>query len=157
HVPLPWDISCILRGHSCVPYPRRDQNSGPLSGKGDRTKKRVARIVLTPARHPSDNSHTMRALHDRPTAGRTCAGGIMVEPQTSKLRQVIEDTAALLRRFHGRSLGEQNTKASLIEPVLQALGWAIRDADEVHREYKPQPKDNPVDYALTLLRKPRLF
>jgi hypothetical protein len=63
----------------------------------------------------------------------------------------------LLRRFQGQSLGEQNTKASLIEPLLEALGWSIRDPDEVHREFKPTPKDCPVDYALSLLRKPRLF
>src|SRR5262249_36421682 len=81
----------------------------------------------------------------------------MTEQQTTALQGVIKDTVALIRRFQERGLGEQNTKASLIEPVLEALGWAIRDPDEVHREYKPTPKDNPVDYALTLLRTPRLF
>jgi hypothetical protein len=47
------------------------------------------------------------------------------------------------------------TSSSLIEPVLEALGWDVRDPDEVFREFKPTPKDNPVDYALLLLRKPR--
>jgi hypothetical protein len=54
-------------------------------------------------------------------------------------------------------LGEQNTKATLIDPVLEALGWDIRDPDEVHREFKPHSQDKPVDYALSILRKPRLF
>ena len=38
-----------------------------------------------------------------------------------------------------RTFNEQNTKASLIEPVLRALGWDPNDPDEVYREYKPKP------------------
>lgn len=60
-------------------------------------------------------------------------------------------------RGQGKSVGEENTKAGLIEPILEALGWDIRDPDEVHREYRRLPSDNPVDYALLLLRNPRLF
>lgn len=75
--------------------------------------------------------------------------------------QIIEDAIALAagkaKRFGDRRLGEQNTKASLIEPVLEALGWDIRDPDEVHREFRPKGKDSPVDYALKLIRKPRLI
>jgi len=55
------------------------------------------------------------------------------------------------------SIGEQNTKAALIEPLLAALGWDIEDIDEVSREYRRKPQDNPVDYALFMLRSPRLF
>jgi hypothetical protein len=76
---------------------------------------------------------------------------------SDKLESAIETVAAKVRRFKSRPIGEQNTKASLIEPILEALGWDIRDPDEVHREFKPTPKDSPVDYALKLLRKPRLF
>jgi hypothetical protein len=54
-------------------------------------------------------------------------------------------------------VGESNTKAGLIEPVIAALGWDVLDPDEVHREYRRRPVDNPVDYALLLLRTPRLF
>lgn len=57
----------------------------------------------------------------------------------------------------GRAVGEENTKAGLIEPILDALGWDIRDPDEVHREYRRLSNDNPVDYALLLLRTPRLL
>lgn len=75
----------------------------------------------------------------------------------SKLVEAIDAVVAKVRKFQDRALGEQNTKASLIEPILEALGWDIRDPDEVHREFKPTPRDCPVDYALKLLRKPRLF
>jgi hypothetical protein len=81
----------------------------------------------------------------------------MTAKQLAQLEDAIKKTAALIQRFQGRALGEQNTKASLIEPILEALGWATRDPDEVHREFKPTTKDSPVDYALSLLRKPRLF
>ncbi len=74
-----------------------------------------------------------------------------------RLLTAIDSVVAKVRKYQDRGLGEQNTKASLIEPVLEALGWDIRDPDEVHREFKPTSKDCPVDYALKLLRKPRLF
>jgi predicted type IV restriction endonuclease len=93
----------------------------------------------------------------RAHARQARAEGSMTEQQDSELHQAIERTVALIGRYQDRVLGEQNTKASLIEPILEALGWAIRDPDEVHREYKSKPKDNPVDYALSLLREPRLF
>jgi Restriction Enzyme Adenine Methylase Associated len=57
----------------------------------------------------------------------------------------------------GRAVGEANTKAGLIEPILEGLGWNIADPDEVHREYRRLPSDNPVDYALLVLRTPRLL
>ena len=60
-------------------------------------------------------------------------------------------------RSQGRNVGEQNTKAGLVEPILEGLGWDIRDPDEVHREYRRLSSDNPVDYALLLRRTPRLF
>lgn len=81
----------------------------------------------------------------------------MNEKQKARLEETVNKTVLLIQRFRDRDLGEQNTKASLIDPILDALGWDIRDPDEVHREYKPTSKDCPVDYALALLRKPRLF
>jgi hypothetical protein len=73
------------------------------------------------------------------------------------LLDVISAVSAKVKKFGDRGLGEQNTKASLIEPMLECLGWDIRDPDEVHREFRPTGKDSPVDYALKLMRKPRLF
>ena len=77
--------------------------------------------------------------------------------------QALTDTLAELRarieriRRRKESIGEQNTKAVLIEPLLSALGWNLRDLDDVIREYKYKPPDNPVDYALFILRSPCLF
>jgi hypothetical protein len=81
----------------------------------------------------------------------------MTEQRVSVPQSTIREVVEKIRRFQDRNLGEQNTKASLIEPILEALGWDIRDPDEVHREFKPTTPDKPVDYCLTLLRKPRLL
>jgi hypothetical protein len=69
---------------------------------------------------------------------------------------LVEQLRTKITRYHA-PLGEQNTKAALIEPLLRALGWDVEDVDEVHREYKARAMDNPVDYALMLERKPVLF
>ena len=74
-----------------------------------------------------------------------------------KLRQTLEDVAERVERYRGAHIGEQNTKATLIVPVLRALGWNVEDLDEVHLEYKFKSQDRPVDYALMLQRKPVLF
>ncbi len=71
------------------------------------------------------------------------------------LAQVGEDIERLRQRR--KRIGEQDTKGSLIDPVLSALGWNLRDPDEVSREYRRKPQDNPVDFALFLLRSPCLF
>ncbi len=81
----------------------------------------------------------------------------MNESDSTQLRESIRDIAVKVRKFRDRNIGEQNTKASLIDPILQSLGWDVRDPDEVFREFKPTSRDSPVDYALTVLRKPRLF
>ncbi len=75
------------------------------------------------------------------------------------LSNVLPKLRKRIEKAHNRkdSIGEQNTKAALIEPLLAALGWDIEDIDEVSREYKRKPQDNPVDYALFMLRSPRLF
>src|SRR5689334_9836493 len=73
------------------------------------------------------------------------------------LGETLEQVRARMERSRGLALNEQNTKASLIEPVLRALGWDTEDFEEVHREYKPKSADKPVDYALFILRTPRLF
>src|SRR5215218_3682643 len=78
-------------------------------------------------------------------------------------RQTLIDVLPKLRRRiqkirnRKESIGEQNTKAALIDPVLSALGWSLEELDEVSREYRRKPQDNPVDYALFMLQSPRLF
>jgi len=60
-------------------------------------------------------------------------------------------------RCSKRGLNEQNTKATLIEPVLRALGWNVENVEEVQREFRLKRRDKPVDYGLLILRTPRLF
>jgi predicted type IV restriction endonuclease len=85
----------------------------------------------------------------------------MSDQHSARFIEVVRGLADKVRRYReqyrDRGLGEENTKASLIEPVLEALGWQIRDPDEVYREHRPTPKDNPVDYCLRLQRDTRLL
>jgi len=78
-------------------------------------------------------------------------------PLNPNLRELLGALAPRILKDRDRRLGEQNTKATLIEPILETLGWAIRDWDEVHREYRGKSADSPVDYALKIMRTPRLF
>jgi len=73
------------------------------------------------------------------------------------LAETLTELNDKISRYRDSSIGEQNTKAVLIEPLLRELGWNIEDFDEVQREFKPVPTDNPVDYALLIHRKPLLF
>lgn len=73
------------------------------------------------------------------------------------LEETIRSVRERIERYRGQSIGEQNTKNVLIEPVLRALGWDVEDLDEVRREYRRKAPDSPVDYVLFLLRTPRLF
>jgi hypothetical protein len=73
------------------------------------------------------------------------------------LRRALVDVAERIERHRGARIGEQNTKAALIVPVLRALGWDVEDLDEVHLEYRFKSPDKPVDFALMLQRKPVLF
>ena len=73
------------------------------------------------------------------------------------LEQALAQIRDRLTRYEGEGINEQNTKATLIAPLLRALGWDVEDLEEVHREYRHHPSDNPVDYALLDLRTPRLL
>lgn len=77
---------------------------------------------------------------------------------SADLRQAVAVVRERIEKHRGvKILNEPNTKAILIEPILRALGWNVEDPEEVEREYKRKPKDNPVDYALLLQRIPCLF
>ncbi len=78
-------------------------------------------------------------------------------PQINRLRELLQTLVPRIHKNRDRGIGEQNTKATLIEPILEALDWNIRDWDEVHREYRAKSVDSPVDYALKIMRTPRLF
>lgn len=77
-----------------------------------------------------------------------------MEPITAKVAAAIDIVLKRIRQIRDRNelIGEQNTKAALIDPLLSALGWELQEIDEVRREYRRKPQDNPVDYALFLNR-----
>jgi Restriction Enzyme Adenine Methylase Associated len=96
--------------------------------------------------HPSHAGSSLDHGHDQEE---------LVQDLLDTLKQCVERVDRYRRL--GQRVGESNTKAGLIEPVIAALGWDVLDPDEVHREYRRRPADNPVDYALLLSRTPRLF
>ena len=70
---------------------------------------------------------------------------------------VLTSVRDRIAKFRGQTIGEENTKHALIEPVLRALGWDVEDLDEVRCEYKLKAADNPVDYAFFVHGNLRLF
>ena len=83
--------------------------------------------------------------------------GEVASAPAGEFRGLLQGLASRIAGARDRRINEQNVKATLIEPILEALGWDIRDWDEVHREYRGKSADRPVDYALKILRTPRLF
>ena len=79
------------------------------------------------------------------------------DDNASPLGEALAEASSRVDRYRGTNIGEQNTKVSLIMPVLRALGWDVEDLDEVRLEYRRSPRDKPVDYALMLQREPVLF
>ena len=79
--------------------------------------------------------------------------------QQSALLETLATVRKRIQQIRDRKeiIGEQNTKAALIDPILIALGWDLQEIDEVRREYRRKPQDNPVDYALFLSRTECLF
>jgi len=73
------------------------------------------------------------------------------------LAKTLKDVRSRIARASSHRLNEENTKATMIEPVLRALGWDTEDVEEVVREYRLKSRDKPVDYGLLVLRTPRLF
>lgn len=68
----------------------------------------------------------------------------------------IESLRAQIERHRRRGLKEYPTRTILIDPLLQALGWDVRDPDVVELEY-PTIDGKSVDYALKINRKPVLL
>jgi hypothetical protein len=75
----------------------------------------------------------------------------------AELEAVLATVRDRIAKYRTQAIGEQDTKATLIAPVLRGLGWNTEDLEDVKLEYKRLASDNPVDYALFLLRGPRLF
>jgi|GEM_PF-2694387 len=75
------------------------------------------------------------------------------------LKDEVRRRRAKIAEYRARKgrLGEENTKVSLISPLLRALGWDVEDQNQVEHEYRHTPQDCPVDYALMLRGRPQVF
>ena len=81
----------------------------------------------------------------------------MPAPDANQIQKVLKEVVARIARYRGSAFNEQDTKAALIKPVLEVLGWDTSDPELVRHEFKTNPRDNPVDYALMVRREPRLM
>ena len=73
-----------------------------------------------------------------------------------RLVETIESMRGKFDRLRRHSLKETPTRTIVIDPLLDALGWDVRDPDEVQLEY-PTVDGKSVDYALKINRKPVLL
>ena len=83
----------------------------------------------------------------------------MAELERDALRQRITLLRRKIEKYRakGEGIDEENTKATLVTPLLEALGWDTTDWEVVRHEYKSRRQDKPVDYALLIGGQPRLF
>ena len=75
----------------------------------------------------------------------------------SGLQKLLAVLRERIARHQGERINEHDTKAALITPMLNALGWDVEDLDQVRREYHQQATNTRVDYALMHQGTPRLF
>src|SRR5512137_1493716 len=68
------------------------------------------------------------------------------------LKKRIEELQSQLRKHRRSGLKELPTRTIFIDPLLGALGWDVRDPDEVELEY-PTVDGKAVDYALKINKK----
>jgi hypothetical protein len=68
----------------------------------------------------------------------------------------IEKLRSGLERHKKNDLKEYPTRTIFVDPLLEALGWDVRDPDEVELEY-PTIDGKSVDYAPKINRRPVLF
>jgi hypothetical protein len=56
-----------------------------------------------------------------------------MEPTTMKVAAAVEVVRKRVQQVRDRKelIGEQNTKAALIDPLLTAMGWELQEIDEV--------------------------
>ena len=82
-----------------------------------------------------------------------------VEQTNQRLQETLKAVSGKISNHSGskRPISEQDTKGTLIEPVLAALGWDLADLEVVRREYRHNKKDLPVDYAFFANGKPIMF
>jgi len=55
----------------------------------------------------------------------------------ANLLTVLQELQAKLDRFRKDGLKETPTRTIFIDPLLEALGWNVRDPDEVQLDIRP--------------------
>lgn len=73
-----------------------------------------------------------------------------------KLCIAIRELQERLPELRKQHLKELPTRVNVIDPILEALGWNVRNLDEVHHEYTTAD-GRSVDYALFVDGRPELF
>ncbi len=68
----------------------------------------------------------------------------------------IENLRRKLFRHKKTSMKEYPTRTIFVDPLLEVLGWDVRDPDEIELEY-PTLDGKSVDYAAKINKKPVLF
>lgn len=67
-------------------------------------------------------------------------------PELKRLQSLAEHVKGYVEQ--GTKLNEANTKAAFVAPLIQWIGWDIRNPEEVRHEWRKSSRDEPVDYAL---------
>lgn len=78
-----------------------------------------------------------------------------VNEAEQKLREALKGLSAKVGQWKGKGLSEADTKRTLIEPLLAALGWDIHDPGEVRSEW--HTAGGRADYALLADGAPQAF
>ena len=73
-----------------------------------------------------------------------------------EITSCIEELRLKLERYRNENLREIPTRAIFIDPMLEALGWNVRDTDDVVQEYATRDGGS-VDYTLNLNGKRVIF
>jgi len=68
----------------------------------------------------------------------------------------IENLRRKFLRHKKTSMKEYPTRTIFVDPLLEVLGWDVRDPDEIELEY-PTLDGKSVDYAGKINKKPALF
>ncbi len=72
------------------------------------------------------------------------------------LQECIRNLQKQTERHRRAGLKEYPTRTIFIDPMLEALGWDVRDPDDVELEY-PTIDNKSVDYALKINKEPVLL
>ena len=66
------------------------------------------------------------------------------------LERLLQSLRNKCKDLRSKNPSEADTKRILIDPLLETLGWDIRNYDEVRNEFKTARADNPADYGLLI-------